>query len=331
MGEPKRAAPAGKPRRRALKWFLGTLMGLLVVALAATSFYAFHMTSGVQKIQRSAELLPGPDAERPPETDMRNFMILGSDARTDDERGRSDVLMLAHIPTDRSKVYIISFSRDLYVEVPGRGMDKFNHAFAKGGVPLAVLTMENLLGIRIDHVAKIDFDGFIAVTDLLGGVTVNNRVSSSADPYHWPKGEVTVSGEEALLYVRQRKELPRGTVDRMERQRAVLKAMLGKIMTPKMLADPVKFGKVTGELGQHIVTDDQLTTPEMFSLATSMRVSGTDDVRMMLAPIARYDRDSKGRWIDVPNDERMAELAEALQNDRMHDFYVKYANVDPVG
>ncbi len=334
MSGPKRAAAGPKTKRRGLKVLLGLVAALLVPVLALAGFYGWHMFSAVQKIPREAGLLPKGDSDRvpEPEIDTLNIMIMGSDSRGDGDPGRSDVLMLAHVPSDNSKVYLVSFPRDLYVEIPGRkGKDKINHAFAYGGPPLTVLTMEHLLGIRIDHVIKIDFDGFIGITETLGGVTVNNPVASSGRKYSFPKGEITISGEQALTYVRERKNLPGGTVDRAERQRVVVKAVLRKIMTREVLANPAKFGEIVGELGGYVVTDDELTPGEMFSIASSMRITGGDDIRLMMAPISGFGRDPKNRWIDIPHEEKMPEMAQALQKDKLGEYYEKYKDAPLVG
>ncbi len=334
MSGPNRAAAVPKSKRRLMNILIGLVAAVLVPVLAVTGFYGWQAYSAVQQIPREAGLLPKRDAEPAPdpETDTLNIMIMGSDSRGDNDPGRSDVLMLAHVPADHSRVYLISFPRDLYVEIPGRkGKDKINHAFAYGGPPLTVLTMEHLLGIGIDHVVKIDFDGFIGITESLGGVTVNNRVPSSSSRYTFPEGEITISGEQALTYVRERKNLPGGTVDRAERQRVVVKAILRKIMTREVLANPVKFSEIVGELGSYVVTDDELTPGVMFDVASSMRIGGSDDIRLMMAPISGFSRDAKDRWIDIPHEKKMPELSRALQTDKLGEYYEKYKDAPLVG
>ncbi len=327
MSEPRRATVEANPKRKGWKWLLGALAAVVSVALIVGGYYAVTAGSTVYKIQREAGLLPGDDAERPPSNDTLNIMIMGSDSRGDDDPGRSDVLLLAHMPTDRSKLYLISFPRDLYVEIPGHGKNKINHAFAYGGPPLTVLTMENLLGIKIDHVVKVDFEGFIGVTDTIGGVTVNNKIATAG----YPKGEITISGERALKYVRERKNLPGGTVDRAERQRVVLKAMLQQIVTPEVLSNPKKFGDVVNQLGKYMVTDDELTPGKMFNLASSTRLSSGNDIRLVMAPISGFSRSPKGKWIDIPHEVKMPEMALALQNDEMAVYYEKYKDAPLVG
>ena len=131
------------------------------------------------------------------------------------------VIQETSVQPGRDKVHIVSFPRDMWVDVPGRGFAKINAAYAYGGEALATRTLESLVGVRMDHAAKIDFEGFTGLTTELGGVTVDNKIASETQGYAWPKGEVTIQGEEALVYVRQRYGMPNGDLDRAERQRAV--------------------------------------------------------------------------------------------------------------
>ena len=81
-------------------------------------------------------------------------------------------MVLVHLPEDRSQIQLIHFPRDLYVPIPGHGSNKLNAAYAFGGAPLVVEAIQNLAGIKIDHLALIDFEGFKRMTDAVGGVRV---------------------------------------------------------------------------------------------------------------------------------------------------------------
>ena len=97
---------------------------------------------------------------------------------------------------------MIHFPRDLYVDIPGRGKNKINAAYAFGREPLLVQTMENLLKIRIHHVARTDFDGFKNMTDAVGGVRVYAEEASNGTGNSGPvvirKGWNDLNGSEAL-------------------------------------------------------------------------------------------------------------------------------------
>jgi len=323
-----------EPRRRwngFLTWFFAVIGIVVALAMMVGGFYVWRMWSTASDIERTNTLLPSGETDDPerPAADASvegsfNYVLMGSDSRGDGDRGRSDVLMLAHVPPTRDKVYIVSFPRDMWVQIPGRGQAKINAAYAYGGEALATRTLESLVGVRMDHAAKINFDGFMGLTTQLGGVTVNNKHASSVGEYSWPKGEVTIQGEEALTYVRQRYGLPNGDLDRAERQRAVVKAILMKMLTFDVLANPVKFNEVMGQLGQYFTVDEGLTNQVIFSTATSMRVNSGDDIVILQAPISGFGTSGDGQSIDIVNEPQLAEMAQAVRTGTMADYAAKY-------
>ena len=137
-------------------------------------------------------------------------MLLGKDKSdpNNDDPGRSDTILVVHLNAKRNKAYIISFPRDMYVAIPGHGRNKINAAYACGGPALTVRTLEGLTETRMDHVVEIDFEGFIQLTEDLGGVTVTNKTEFSSHGFDYPKGKIEIEGEQALWFVRERKALP---------------------------------------------------------------------------------------------------------------------------
>ncbi|MBK8463614.1 MAG: LCP family protein [Nigerium sp.] len=327
MGGPRRAVGGTGHRRGIGTWLLAMVGGLVTVSLIVGGFYVWRVWSTVDQVERSDTLMPTGDDRPPAEaaaSGSLNVVLMGSDARSDDERGRSDVLMLAHVSPARDQVYIVSFPRDMWVTIPDRGYAKINAAYSWGGDPLAIRTIESLTGVRIDHAAKINFDGFIGLTTALDGVTVNNRVASKSGGYSWPKGQIAIQGEEALTYVRQRYELAGGDLDRAERQRAVVKAILTKMMSANVIANPLTFNEVMGELGQYFTVDSGLTNEVLFQTATSMRVTSSGDIRLLQAPISGFSRSADGQSIDLVDEAQLAELADAIRNGTMAAYYEKY-------
>ena len=81
-------------------------------------------------------------------------------------------MMLVHIPADRASVQVMSIPRDSWVAVPGHGDAKINAAYSWGGPTLMIQTVEQLTGVRIDHIALTDFNSFVGITDALGGVEI---------------------------------------------------------------------------------------------------------------------------------------------------------------
>ncbi len=333
MDEPTSGSAAPTRRRGVVSWILASIGLVLALALVVGGFYVWRTWTSVNDIKRSA-LLPDDYEGRPQEdaavAGSMNYVLMGSDSRGED-RGRSDVLMLAHVPPEHDKVFVVSFPRDMWVDIPGRGKDKINAAFAYGGEPLATRTLESLVGVRMDHAVKIDFEGFVGLTEHLGGVTVENRIASSVGEYSWPKGEITIEGDEALRYVRQRYGLPNGDLDRAERQRAVVKAIIGKLMKPETIANPAKFNAVAGEVSEFFEADEELTPAVVLQAAASMRINSGGDIVSLQAPISGFGRSPGGASIDVVNEKQLAEMAQAIRTGKMADYAAKYSDQPFVG
>src|SRR5215218_8685891 len=298
--------------RRGRPWliFLLAVAALVVVgALVAAALYVVSIDRAVnQNLQRGSQQLPAetPTAEgeeaRPPKTDGNavNYVLLGSDSRvkTDAGQGRSDVLMVMHLSGDRKSAYLISFPRDMYVPIPGHGRDKINAAFAFGGPPLTVRTVEGLVDTRMDHVALIDFEGFINLTDELGGVTVYNKYPSVSWGHKFPVGNITLRGEQALAYVRERKQLPHGDLDRAERQRVVLQAILAKGLARETISNPLKFVSFVRGVSRYVTVDEQLTDSDLRKTALALRLR-PKDVYMLQAPISGFGTSPTKQSIDI--------------------------------
>lgn len=325
-----------RPRRRRRVVIPVVLIGvalLVVGALAAGSIYAARVDSAVnQNLQRVDDLPPDEPAdpsqaarpEKDPKSKAINYLLIGSDSRAVDNSGagRSDALMVLHLTGDRRAAYLISFPRDMYVPIPGHGKNKINAAYAFGGTALTVRTLEGLLDTRMDHVAVIDFAGFVGLTEDLGGVTVYNQHPSTSGGWDFPRGYVTVRGQQALAYVRERKQLPRGDLDRAERQRAVVSAIIAKGLSREVISDPDRFLRFAGGAAEHVAVDRQLSESELRKTVLSLRLT-PDDVTSLQAPIQGFGTSPTKQSIDIVDQSRMIELAAALKDDRMADYGIK--------
>ena len=319
-----------KKKRQLLPKILIGVAVLLVAVIGAGALYAATIDRSLTKnLNRGVELPTDESSIRPTKeaqaTGTLNYVLLGSDSRDTGNQGngRSDTIMIVHLNAKRTKAYIISFPRDMYVNIPGYGRNKINAAFAFGGAPLAVRTLESLTGVRMDHVVLIDFQGFIQLTEDLDGVTVPNKTAFTSHGYHYPKGKITIAGEEALWFVRERKLLPGGDLDRAENQRNVMKAIVEKGLSAKVISDPATFTTFVGNLAKYLTVDNSLTDSETVRTALSLRLTG-EDIALLQAPISGLSTTGDGQSIDVVDKAKMAELSSALKKDRMSEYLKKY-------
>ncbi len=328
-------APPPRPARRVWPRVLIALGVALVLALGAAAAYLVTIDRSVTSNLSRGVDLPSDDpsaapgearpTKEPQETGTLNYVLLGSDSRDPGNAGsgRSDTMMVVHLNAKRDKAYIVSFPRDMYVTIPGHGKNKINAAYAFGGVPLTVRTLEQLTKTRMDHVALIDFEGFFALTNDLGGVTVRNDDAFSSHGYDYPKGEITIAGEQALWFVRERKQLPNGDLDRAKNQRNVIKAIVAKGLSANVVADPAKFNRFMAGVAKHLTVDNSLTDDEIRRTALSLRLD-TKEIALLQAPISGFGTTADGQSIDLVDTPRMAELARALKTDTMDGYVKKY-------
>lgn len=314
-----------RPRRRAGR---RVLAGLLILVLAGggvvLGFGIYLATMVNSNVTKEADALPtvGPvDIEgnpvELPENDAMNILFVGSDARPN-LHGRSDVMVLAHFPEDRSQVYLVHFPRDLYVEIPGHGKSKINAAYAWGGTSLLVETMQNLLGIKIDHVAQTNFEGFEAMTDAVGGVRVYAEEASR--PGNIQQGWNDLDGERALIFVRDRYSLSEGDISRGHRQQAFIKALMLKALSRDTLTNPVKLANFVDAATDNLVVDEDLDLNEMRKLATSMMGIRGDDFVFVTAPFSGFGTAPDGGWIEIVDEVAMEELGRAIRTNSMETY-----------
>ena len=233
----KRMAP--RRRKRLLIGALALLLVLTGAGITGAWAYGRSLNGNLARTDAFAGL---PASARPTQavTGAMNILLLGSDSRDPDNTtdSRTDTIMVLHLDADHQHAYVISIPRDTWVYVPasadhqhGDTMAKINSAYAWGGTPLTVQTVETFTGVHIDHVALVDFAGFEQVTDALGGVDMNieKTITSIHAPYRtFTKGTQHLTGAEALDYVRQRYQFADGDFSRERHQREFLAGAAGQ-------------------------------------------------------------------------------------------------------
>ncbi|MDP3967390.1 MAG: LCP family protein [Nocardioides sp.] len=247
---PQRPLPsstgAGRPGRRrpwgkiALGVLAAWLVFLVVVPLMAWA--------SVEKVEAT------PEGDRPAEQPGSTYLLVGSDSRegltrrqrrafgTGDDGGRrTDTIMLLH--TGSGPNLLLSIPRDSIVDIPGRGTNKINAAYAFGGAPLLTQTVEQATGIRVDHYVEIGFAGFVGLVEAVGGVEICAQ-DAMRDPLanlDIEAGCQEMNGRVALGYARSRKLANLGDIDRARRQREVVSAVGSKAASPWSFINPVRY------------------------------------------------------------------------------------------
>jgi LCP family protein required for cell wall assembly len=262
-----------------------------------------------------------------------NILLVGSDSRDPDalvnqaSQWRADTIIIMHIPADHSRAYLVSIPRDLYVPIPvGAGADcgsgergKINGAFAFGGLPLAVRTVECFTDVRIDHVLAIDFGGFKDVTDALGGVDlpVDRTITSIHKPYRkFEKGVNHMNGTEALDWVRQRKQFPDGDFARMRHQQEFLRALLDKAVSSGTLTNPAKLNAFLQSVTAAVTVDQGFSLVDM---AVQFRNLRGENLQFFTSPHNGSDT-INGESVVVSNREKALAMYQAMAADKMADW-----------
>ena len=192
-----------------------------------------------------------------------NFLALGLDARSDTLVGRADAIVVLSVDKENRLIDMVSIPRDSYVQIGDMGKyDKINHSFAYGGVELTKKTVENLLGITIDHYAVFNFYSFVELIDTLGGIEIDVPFAFSEqdsrdrqNAIRLEKGLQVLNGEQALAYARMRRSDPSGDIGRGKRQQEVISAIIDKLLSSFSISTLVD---IHSTLKKNFVTDVSL-------------------------------------------------------------------------
>lgn len=252
---PSSARPAPRGRKRARRR-VAVVALVLVIALVAWPIYLLTWANGL--------IHHTPALSARPATDGTTWLIAGSDRRSNGKDGgisdptqgaRTDSVML--VRRVNGKAMIVSLPRDTAVTIPGRGRNKLNAAYAFGGAPLLVETVEELTGTKIDHYVEVSMGAVTQIVDAVGGVelcsdlTVNDRDSD----LRWQAGCHTVDGKTALAFARMRKADPRGDFGRQDRQRQVIVKTVDAALSPSSVLNPLTQRAISGAVASSLVTD----------------------------------------------------------------------------
>ncbi|MFF2484717.1 LCP family protein [Paenibacillus sp. NPDC058071] len=313
------------------KWVKRSLVGagaLLLLTGVGAAGYGWHVYRTVEKtavqiyepIQPSTYVSKDPDiGQTAPEAKTQELiskkhpftvLVMGVDQREND-RGRADSLIMLAVNPIKQSILMFNIPRDTRTEIIGHGtVDKINHAYAFGGTEMSKRTVEHFLDYPVDYYIKINMEGFSKLIDLMGGVTVDNSFAFDIDGYHYDKGTLKLSGDEALMYARMRYEDPRGDLGRNSRQRDILQQVMKKALNFNNIA---QIQKLLNQLGTSVKTD--VTFDEMKTFIADYR---TDLKSFDSVEISGKGSTINGIWYSIVSKE---------EQDRIHNLLKEQMNV----
>src|SRR5271154_2593466 len=198
----------------------------------------------------------------------------------DDVSTNTDTIILVRIPNNGRSATAISIPRDSYVAAPGLGKTKINGVYGQvreakraslvqagvaagdaetqgteAGREALIRTVGDLTGVTVDHYAEIGLLGFALITDALGGVEVclKEPVFEPMSGADFPAGQQKLNGTQALSFVRQRHELPRGDLDRVVRQQVVMSSLAHQVISGKTLSSPATMNRLQSAIQRSVV------------------------------------------------------------------------------
>ena len=336
-------APAARRARR-LAWTGRAVAGLLSLVVLVASGWGWHLGRVAEASVNRTDAIPGSGNEQTVSTGAAmNLLLVGNDSRASlseqqlnelhtggDAGTNTDTMILVHVPADGSKASFVSFPRDSYVEIPGHGWGKLNAAYAYGrqdapadatdearsgqGAQLLVQTISQLSGLRIDHYAEVDLLGFFDLSNVVGGVEVN--LCQAVDDRKWsgaffPAGVQTISGADALKFVRQRHNIGKTSTDfdRIRRQQVFLAGVLRKVLSDDVLRNPAKQQALVQAVSGALTVDRGLV---LLDLAQQMQSVTAGSIEFQTVPN-----------VGTEKDEQAGSIVRLQDVDTLHSFFAE--------
>ncbi|WP_285740788.1 LCP family protein [Kitasatospora phosalacinea] len=337
--QPAPVRPRRPGRRRWGRWAAGTLS----FAVLATSCGGWAVLNGIgSSLDRVDAIGSGPD--RPADDGATTFLVVGTDEREGIPESTlkdvlhaggeschcTDTMMIVQLSANRGRATVVSVPRDSYVDIPahqdlatGKQVDaskgKINAAYGMGGAPLAVRTVEQNTGLRIDHYVEVNFLAFVSTVDALGGVEVctTKPLRDDYSGLDLPAGTSRLDGAGALRYVRARHVDGSSDLGRMHRQQKFLAQLLHRATTGDTLLDPAKLTGVLDTVLRSVKVDKGLGNAELLEFAGRLKDLSAANADFVTVPLAEVDHQVAGWGSTVLWDEKgTTALFEALRAGR---------------
>lgn len=232
----------------------------------------------------------------------------------DEENDNTDTIMVIRVPNDGSSATAVSIPRDTYIHDDDYGNMKINGVYGAykdarraelmdqgftneseletrakdAGREGLINAVSDLTGITVDHYAEVGLLGFVLLTDAVGGVEVclNNAVDEPLSGANFPAGRQTLGGSDALSYVRQRHDLPRGDLDRIVRQQSYMASLVNQVLSSGTLTNPAKLSALADAVTRSVVIDEGW---EIMSFATQLQNLAGGNVTFGTIPVTSID------------------------------------------
>jgi LCP family protein required for cell wall assembly len=304
-----------------LRWVGFGTLAALVVSLVFAGGALWRLNEQLDASGIDVYTTDGVPYQPPTQAEIRgplNVLLIGSDTRINQDGNYgehdgdlADVIILLHISEDRSNAVALSFPRDLMVSVPecpnpaggdpspAREFAQINSTLELGGPACTLLTVQELTGIDIPHLAVIDFKGVIGMTNVIGGVEV-----CVAQPINDPdsklvlaEGYHTLQGEEALAFLRTRKSIGDGSdLSRISNQQVYLASLVRTLKAQNSFTNPVRLYQLASAAVENMKLSRGLTDLNVIlQMAQQANRVDLDNITFLQLPVFDLDGEYTGR------------------------------------
>lgn len=303
------------PREKKTYWILGA--ATLVVIICAIAFKVYADISGFGSDiyeDVNSEQLRDADAQLKngePITILLTGLDSGALYYEDVEETRTDVMMVFTINPETNESTVISIPRDaLGVQSDTDEFDKLNHAYMNyDGIEGTINSLQRYLDMPIDYYVNVNMQGFMDVIDALGGVDITPTLTFTQNDVEFTEGETrTLSGLEAMQYVRMRKSDPEGDIGREKRQQQLIEAVVDKVIS---LGTITNYNDILDAVGDDIKTN--ITVDNMFALQANYLPAMDNLNKLVFDDYVDLNLDF-GYYLLVPELERLENVSTMQDN-----------------
>lgn len=316
---------------------VGIGCAVALLGVAGAGWWAYRgLDSNINGVDIDRALGDDRPRKAPAALEATNILVLGSDSRAGDNAeldggevsgARSDTALVMHVSEDRTKAVAVSIPRDTLVDRPSctrvdgtklgpatRVM--FNSVYSMAGSTCVVKTVEEMSGVRIDHLLEMDFAGFKELVDEIGGVTVDVRepIRDTKGGFTLEAGTHRLNGTDSLKFVRTRYGYRDGSdLGRIGLQQQFLTALLREVKQQDLLGSPVKSYRIADSMTKALTTDSELASlTALVEFGRSMQQIEIGSLDTLMLPV-EYDRADPNRVVAA--EPQATELWEAIRQD----------------